>query len=122
VYISCKLESEYNFWICDSENPPEYVEHVTDSPKLNVICSTRMKKVHSSPFFIPPRITERTVTGIVCLLMLQNVLIPQFDDDYQERSICFQQDCAPPHFHGEARRYFNTHFPDRWVTQGGPMS
>jgi hypothetical protein len=44
------------------------------------------------PFFF----METTITGIVCLDMLQQFLIPQLDEDDQEGRIHFQQDGAPP--------------------------
>ena len=54
-----------------------------------------------------------TITGIVYLDMLQEFLIPQLDEDDQQRRIHFQQDGAPPHYLGEAREYLNTRFPGR---------
>jgi hypothetical protein len=53
--------------------------------------------------------------GIVYLDMLQEFLIPQLDEDDQERRIHFQQDGAPPHYLGEVREYLNTRFPSRWI-------
>jgi hypothetical protein len=53
--------------------------------------------------------------GIVYLDMLQEFLIPQLDEDDQERRIHFQQDGAPPHYFGEMRKYLNTRFPGRWI-------
>jgi hypothetical protein len=38
--------------------------------------------------------------------MLQEVLIPQLDEDDQEGRIHFQQDGAPPHYLGEVRASF----------------
>jgi hypothetical protein len=47
--------------------------------------------------------------------MLQEFLIPQLDEDDQERRIHFQQDGAPPHYLGEVREYLNNRFPGRWI-------
>jgi hypothetical protein len=47
--------------------------------------------------------------------MLQQFLIPQLDEDDQERRIHFQQDGVPPHNSGEVCEYFNTRFPGRWI-------
>ena len=48
---------------------------------------------------------EKTITGIVCLDMLQEFLIPQLDEDDQEGRIHFQQDVAPPHYLGEVSQH-----------------
>jgi hypothetical protein len=48
--------------------------------------------------------------GIVYLDMLQEFLIPQLDEDDQERRIHFQQDGAPPYYLGEVREYLKTRF------------
>jgi hypothetical protein len=66
--------------------------------------------VYSLFFFM-----ETTITGIVYLVMLQQLLIPQLDVDDQERRIHFQQDGAPPHYLEEMREYLNTRFPVRWI-------
>jgi hypothetical protein len=66
-------------------NPRVSLEHVGDSPKVNVI---------RGPFFV----MEKTITGIVYLGMLQQFLMPQLDEDDQGGCIHFQQDGAPPHF------------------------
>jgi hypothetical protein len=54
--------------------------------------------------------------------MLQQFLIPQLDEDDQEGSIHFQQDGAPPHYLGEVRGYFNTHFPGQWIGRAVPLA
>jgi hypothetical protein len=53
--------------------------------------------------------------GIVYLDMLQEFLIPQLEEDDQERRIHFQQDGTPPHYLGEEREYLNTCFSVRWI-------
>jgi hypothetical protein len=58
------------------------------------------------------------ITGIVHLVhldMLQQILIPQLDEDGQEGRIHFQQEGAPTHYLGEVREYLNTRFPSRWI-------
>jgi hypothetical protein len=64
---------------------------------------------------------ERNFTGTVCRNMLQYFLIPPFDQDYQDGSIFFQQDGAPPHFHGEVCSYLNIYFLNLWVGQVGTI-
>jgi hypothetical protein len=57
----------------------------------------------------------KTITGIAYLDMLQQFLIPQLDEDDQERRIHFQQYRAPPHYLGGVCEYLNTRFPGRWI-------
>jgi hypothetical protein len=54
---------------------------------------------------------ERIITGIVYLDMLQQFPIPQLDEDVQEGRIHFQEDGAPPGYHGEVSINLNTPFP-----------
>jgi len=49
-----------------SENPHAYVEHQSDSPKVNVFCAISSQKVYG-PFFF----AEETVTGMTYLDMMQ---------------------------------------------------
>jgi hypothetical protein len=80
----------YNCRIWGSENPRVSMEHVRDSPKVNVFCALSRESVYGLFFFM-----EMAITGIVYLDMLQQYLIPQLDEDDQESSIHFQQDGAP---------------------------
>jgi len=52
--------------IWGSENPHAYVEHLRDSPKVNVFCAISIQKVYG-PFFF----AEETVIGMTYLDMLQ---------------------------------------------------
>ena len=97
----------HNCKIWGSENPRVSLEHVRDSPKVNVFCALSKERAYG-PFFM-----ETTINGFVYLDMLQEFLIPQLDEDDQEGHIHFQQDGAPPHYLGEARKYLNTHFSGR---------
>ena len=58
--------------IWGSENPRASLEHVRDSPKVNVFCALSKERVYGLFFFM-----ETTITGIVYLDMLQEFL----DDD-----------------------------------------
>ncbi|PNF41322.1 hypothetical protein B7P43_G17534 [Cryptotermes secundus] len=82
----------HNCRIWGKKNPRVSLEHVRDSPKVNVFCALSKESVYSPFFFM-----ETTITGIVYLDMLQELLIPQLDEDDQEGRIHFQQDGAPPH-------------------------
>ena len=78
----------HNYRIWGSENPRVSVEHVRESPKVNVFCAVSKERVFG-PFFM-----QTTITGIVYLDMLQEI-IPQLDEDDQEGRIHFQQDGGP---------------------------
>ncbi|PNF42433.1 hypothetical protein B7P43_G10117, partial [Cryptotermes secundus] len=106
----------HNYRIWGSENPRVSLEHVRDSPKVNVFCALSKERVYG-PFFM-----ERTITGIVYLDMLQEFLIPQLDEDDQEGRIHFQQDGASPHYLGEVHEYLNTCFPGQWIGRAAPIA
>jgi hypothetical protein len=53
--------------------------------------------------YVPFFFIETTITGIVYLDMLQQVLIPQLEEDDQEGRTHFQQDGAHPHYLEEVR-------------------
>lgn len=105
--------NRHNVWIWGSEQPWQIIEHVRDSPKLNVFTAICRMKLYG-PFFF----SERTVTGHLYLDMLQMWLIPQFEED--SRDFIFQQDGAPSHFHNDVRGYLNEHLPQRWIGRTGP--
>jgi hypothetical protein len=57
--------------------------------------------------------------------MLQQFLIPQLDEEGQERQegrIHFQQDGAPPHYLEEVREYLNTRFSGRWIGRAASIA
>jgi hypothetical protein len=65
-HISGKVNKQ-NVRIWGAENPRGTVDHVQDSPKVNVFCAMSCKKVYG-PFFFQ----EKTVTGASYLDMLIN--------------------------------------------------
>jgi hypothetical protein len=67
-----------------SENPLVSLEHVRDSPKVNVFCTLSKERMYY-PFFM-----ETTITGIMYLDVFQQLLIVQLDEDDQEECIYFQ--------------------------------
>jgi len=107
----------HNCRIWGSDKPRVSLEHVRDSPKVNVFCALSKERVYGPIFFM-----ESTITGIVYLDMLQEFLIPQLDEDDQEGRIHFQQDGAPPHYLGKVREYLNTRFPGRWIGRAAPIA
>lgn len=108
----------HNCRIWGSENPRETLEHVRDSPKVNVFCAMSKFKVYGPFFFM-----ERNVNGVIYLDMLENFLIPQLDEDEQHAvPFYYQQDGAPPHFLTEVRDFLDGRFPGRWIGRAGPIA
>jgi hypothetical protein len=83
---------------------------------VNVVCALN-KEIVYGPIFM-----QTTITGIVYLDMLQQFLIPQLDEDDQERSISFQQDGEPPHYLEEVIKYLSTRFPRRLNGRASPIA
>jgi hypothetical protein len=88
-HLSGKV-NRHNLIIWGSQNPHQVVEHVQDSPKVNVFCAVSRTQVYG-PFFF----AEATVTGHVYLDMLEHFLVPQLDVN----NVILQQYRAPPHCH-----------------------
>jgi hypothetical protein len=65
---------------------------------------------------------ETTITGIVYPGMLQQFLVPQLDEDDQERCIHLQQDGTPPYYIGEVCEHLSIHFPGRWTVKSSANS
>ena len=57
-------------------NAHEFVEHIRDFPKVNVLCAVSVSKGYG-PFFF----AKQTVTGVVYLDMLQQWLMPELQED-----------------------------------------
>lgn len=106
-----------NCRIWGSEKPHVIIEHVRDSPKVNVFCAVSHFKVYGPFFFM-----EKTINGGVYLDMLEHFLIPQINQDEQQVPFYFQQDGAPPHFHGEVRAFLDNRFQRRWIGRAGPIA
>jgi transposase len=106
-HLSGKVNKQ-NVRIWGTEHPRETVEHVRDSPKVNVFCAISHSKVYG-PFFFE----EKTVTGATYHQMLMNWLLPQLRED--GGNFIFQQDGAPPHWHRNVRHYLNEALPQRWI-------
>jgi hypothetical protein len=73
-HVSGKVNTR-NCKIWGSENPRVSLEHFHDSPKANVFCALSKETMYG-PFFM-----QTTITGIVYLDMLQQLLIPRLDED-----------------------------------------
>jgi hypothetical protein len=57
-------------------------------------------------------------------VFLQEVLPVLFEDVplAVRRDMWFQCDEAPAHFSAQTQQHLNTHFPDRWLGRGSPVS
>jgi hypothetical protein len=108
-HLSGKVNRQ-NLIIWGSQNPHQVVEHVRDSPKVNVFCAVHRTQVYR-PFFF----AEATVTGHVYLDMLEHFLVTQLD----ENNVIWQQDGALPHYHRDVTWHLNQKFPERWIGRGG---
>jgi hypothetical protein len=53
--------------------------------------------------------------------MLEQFLFPQLGEDDHEGRMHFQQGGAPPHYHRDVRKCFNTRFPGRWIGRAVPV-
>jgi hypothetical protein len=91
-------ESTFHVRIWDSENPRVVLEHVRDRPKINVFCALSNEAMYGPFFFM-----ETTITGIVYVDVLRELVIPQLEEDDQEGHIHFQQNGPLPHYPGEVR-------------------
>jgi hypothetical protein len=83
--------NRYKARIWGTENPPEIIAHVQDSPKLKFICAVR--QVYGPFLFAEP-----SITGISYLHMLENHLMPHLQQDTCT-DLIFQQDgktASPP--------------------------
>jgi hypothetical protein len=97
-----------NVCIWGMENPHATMEHVRDSPKVNVFCAVSFCKVYRPFFFVGP-----TVTGINYLDMLQLWLMPQLQENNED--FIFQQDGTPPHFHFNVCAHLNANVPSHCI-------
>jgi hypothetical protein len=88
------------------ENSHAMIEHVRDSPKVNVFCAVSSCNVYG-PFFL----AEPSVTSINYLDMLQLWLMPQLQED--NKDFIFEQGRAPPHFHFDVHAHLSANRPGR---------
>jgi hypothetical protein len=108
------VKNRHNCIIWGSENPDALMEHVRDSPKVNVWCSIMSDRI-VGPFFFH----ESTITSAVCLDTLENFVFPQIAE---VDGLIFQQDGAPPHFGAIVRTALVERFHGRRIGRGGPIN
>ncbi|KFM75908.1 hypothetical protein X975_13916, partial [Stegodyphus mimosarum] len=108
------IVNRHNVRIWGSENPHEYREAQRDSSKVNVWCGLIHDRV-IGPFFF----TEKTVSWVVYLDMLENFVFPQLEE--LQPHVFSQQGGAPPHWGIIVRSSLNDHFTERWIGRGDPI-
>ncbi|KAG5893942.1 hypothetical protein JTB14_009689 [Gonioctena quinquepunctata] len=71
---------------------------------------------------VGPLFLNTYLTGEVYLELLQNAIEPLIleilednPDEFGNLEIIFQQDGAPPHYHGAVRRYLDEEYRGRWI-------
>jgi hypothetical protein len=105
--------NRHNVRIWGSQQPHSVMEHVRDSPKVNVWCGV-MCNMFIGPFFF--FFAEKTVTGSSYLDMLRLYAISQLE--HLQPNVFFQQDSAPPHWLLDVRQALNATFPGHWIGHG----
>jgi hypothetical protein len=104
-----------NCGICGCENPHVPVEHVCDSPNINVRCGVTSDRI------VGPCIShESPTTCAVCLAMLENFVFPQIAAEAD--GFISKQDGASAHFGAIVRSTSNERFPGRRIGRGGPIN
>ena len=88
-HVSGKV-NRHNARIWGPENPHVVIEHIHDSPKVDVWCGLLHDHL-VGPFFF----AEDTVTSTIYMNMLEGFAFPQIED--LQPNIIFQSDGAPPH-------------------------
>ena len=104
----CDKVNRHNVRIWVTENSHATMEHVHDSPNVNVFCAVSSCKVYGTFFF-----AVSAVTGINYLDVLQLWLMPELQKDSED--FIFQQDGAPPHFHFDVVAHLNANLLGRWI-------
>jgi hypothetical protein len=108
MFHVCGKVNRHNVCIYGTENPHATVEHIRDTPKVNVCFA-----IFSCRVYGPFSFAEPTVTGIIYLDMLQLWLMPQLQEDSED--FIFQQDGALPHFHFDIHAHLNANLPGCWI-------
>jgi hypothetical protein len=84
-------------------------------PGVNVWCGL------SSKGLIEPSRFEGNVTGESYLPMLDNSLLRAIGELHGNERFYYQQDGAPPHYHGDVRAYIVQNISGHWIGRRGPI-
>jgi hypothetical protein len=105
--------NRHNVRIWGSQQPHSIMEHVRDSPKVNVWCGVMCNMI-IRPFFF----AEKAVTGSSYLDMLKLYAFPQLE--HLQPNVFFQQDGAPLRWSLDVQRALNATLPGHWIGRDGP--
>ncbi|PSN34580.1 hypothetical protein C0J52_26306 [Blattella germanica] len=92
--------NRHNVRLWGTENPHCVLEHVRDSPKVNLFCAISKNKVYGSFFFV-------------------NQASMGWFTNEDSNDCVFQQDGCPCHYHNNMRAYLNQHLPHRSIGRTG---
>ena len=106
--------NKHNTCIWGTEHPHSTLEHVQDSPKVNVFCTISKKRVYGSFFF-----KETTVNSEAYLDMLQNWLMELLFDGEQADFILTGWGTISLESHYCIRQYLNVTLHSRWIRRAG---
>ena len=98
--------NRHNVRIWDSENPHMVIEHIRNSPKVNVWCGL-LHDLLLGPFFF----VEDTVASTIYMNRSEGFTFLQIED--LQPNIIFQQDTALPHWALVVRAILNGKIPGR---------
>ena len=92
------------------------------SPRLTIVRSRRINFWCglSSRGLIGPFFFNGIVSGQVYLNMLLTSVLPAIRILYGYEEFYFQLDCAPPHYHRDARAYLDDNLPGHRIGRRGP--
>ena len=111
--------NKHNTCIWGTEHPHSMLEHVQDSPKVNVFCTISKRRVYGPFFFKGTTVNSKAYLDMLAYFdMLQNWLM-ELLFDREEADFNFQQDAAPPHWSLIVRQYLNTTLHSRWIGCAG---
>ena len=109
------------YW--SDERPNMFRENHTQYPeKVNVWAGILGNHI------VGPVFLNENLTGDVYLEILISEVEPLIleilennPEEFGDYEITFQQDGAPPHYHGAVREYMNEQYPNRWIGRRGAI-
>jgi hypothetical protein len=100
--------NHHNLIIWRSHNPRQVVEHVRDSPKVDIFCAVSRTQV-TRPFFF----TQTSFTDHAYLDMLEHFLISQL----KVNNVIWQHGGVTSHYQTDVTRYLKQIFLVMWRLQ-----
>ena len=117
---------EANFKLSGAVNRHNCVYYATKNPRITIEKQLNQPGVTvwaglSCKGVVGPIILHTSIDQTVYLNMLQDTIIPQVREQYQNDDFYFQQDGAPPHFALAVRALLDLKFPNRWIGRRGAI-